>query len=110
MNAGGQTRQHSELINLLGIKQIVVCINKMDAAEGGAYNEGRYNEIKDEVSRMIDEAGYQSKTVPFIPLSGWRGDNLTKPTENMPWYKGWTGNYGYETKRTKKGVEITGGN
>jgi elongation factor 1-alpha len=110
MMAGGQTRQHANLINLLGIKQIVVCINKMDIAVGGAYNEDRYNEIKDNMAHMITEAGYDAETVPFIPLAGLQGDNLTTPTENMPWYNGWTGRYGYTVKRSKKkGVEITGG-
>merc|ERR1711916_76619 len=109
MQAGGQTRQHANLVNLLGIKQLAVCVNKMDNAEGGAYNEARFNEIRDEVSRMIDDAGFHSATVPIIPVSGWVGDNLTKPTENMPWYNGWKGNYGYTAKRKKKSVEIVGG-
>ncbi|KNC48313.1 elongation factor 1 alpha long form [Thecamonas trahens ATCC 50062] len=99
MMAGGQTRQHANLANLLGIKQLV----------GGAYNEARFNEIRDEVSRMIDEAGFHSATVPIIPVSGWVGDNLTSPTENMPWYNGWSGRYGYTAKRKKKGFEIVGG-
>jgi elongation factor 1-alpha len=101
ITGGGQTRQHANLINLLGIKQIVVCVNKMDAAKGGAYSEDRFNEIKDEILTMIGEAGYRPETVPVIPVSGWAGDNLTKKSDNMPWYNGWTGKYGFEIKNVK---------
>merc|ERR1711991_39523 len=104
----GQTRQHARLINLLGVKQLVVCVNKMDEKSVN-YSQDRFNEISEEVSRMIKEAGYHPETVPIIPVSGFEGDNLLKPTEKMPWYNGWSGRYDYEVKRSKKGYEITGG-
>jgi elongation factor 1-alpha len=83
----GQTRQHARLCHLLGIEQLIVGINKMDQ-ESVKYSEDRYNEIKTEVEKMLTKIGYKTKKIPFLPLSGWKGDNLTKPSENMKWYKG----------------------
>jgi len=88
----GQTRQHALLINLLGVKQLVVGVNKMDCDVAG-YGEPRYKEIKDEMVRMLIRVGWKKdfieKSVPIIPISGWMGDNLLKKSEKMPW---WTGN------------------
>lgn len=84
----GQTRQHARLCHLLGIEQLIVGINKMDQ-DTVKYSEDRYKEIQGEVDKMLTKIGYKTKKIPFIPLSGWKGDNLTKPSENMKWYKGW---------------------
>lgn len=87
----GQTRQHSLLINLLGIKQIIVGINKMDCDVAG-YKESRYKEIKDEMSNVLVKVGWPkvfvSENVPFLPISGWMGDNLITKSEKMPWWNG----------------------
>jgi len=87
----GQTRQHSLLINLLGVKQIVVGINKMDSDVAG-YKESRYKEIKEEMVATLIKVGWPKAfvdgSVPFLPISGWIGDNLIKKSDNMPW---WTG-------------------
>jgi len=87
----GQTRQHSLLINLLGVKQIVVGVNKMDCDLAG-YKEARYVEVRDEMVNMLQKVGWKkdfvTKNVPVIPISGWKGDNLIKKSENMPWWKG----------------------
>eukprot|EP01104_Vermistella_antarctica_P018260 TRINITY_DN66_c0_g1_i2.p1 TRINITY_DN66_c0_g1~~TRINITY_DN66_c0_g1_i2.p1 ORF type:complete len:474 (-),score=180.93 TRINITY_DN66_c0_g1_i2:247-1668(-) len=87
----GQTRQHSLLINLLGVKQLIVGINKMDCEKAG-YKEARYTEIRDEMSLMLTRVGWKkdfiNKNVPFLPISGWIGDNLIKKTTNMAWWKG----------------------
>merc|ERR1712046_463852 len=50
--------------------------------------EERYNEIKNEVSIYLKQVGYKIENVPFIPISGWVGDNMLDKSENMPWYKG----------------------
>jgi len=84
----GQTRQHARLCNLLGIKQIIVGINKMDS-ETANYQESRYEEIKAEVARMLKQVGYDPKNTPFIPMSGFKGDNLDTKSENMPWWNGY---------------------
>jgi elongation factor 1-alpha len=71
----------------MGVKQMICCCNKMDA-KGAEYKEERYNEIKSEVSAYLKQVGYKIENVPFIPISGWVGDNMLEPSDNMPWYKG----------------------
>jgi len=83
----GQTREHALLAFTMGVKQMIVCCNKMDA-KGAEYKEDRYNEIKAEVSAYLKQVGYKIDTVPFIPISGWAGDNMLEKSTNMPWYKG----------------------
>jgi elongation factor 1-alpha len=83
----GQTREHALLAFTMGVKQMIVCCNKMDA-KGADYKEERYNEIKAEVSLYLKQVGYKIETVPFIPISGWNGDNMLEQSTNMPWYKG----------------------
>jgi len=83
----GQTREHALLAFTMGVKQMIVCCNKMDAA-GADYKEERYLEIKNEVSIYLKQVGYKIDTVPFIPISGWNGDNMLEMSPNMPWYKG----------------------
>jgi len=83
----GQTREHALLAFTMGVKQMLVCCNKMDAA-GADYKESRFLEIKEEVSLYLKQVGYKIDTVPFIPISGWNGDNMLEMSDNMPWYKG----------------------
>ena len=82
---GGQAREHAFLSRTLGVGQIVVALNKMDDA---GYTEARYKEVKDIVEKMLKMVGYNTSKVNFIPVSGWKGDNLVKKSQNMPWYKG----------------------
>jgi elongation factor 1-alpha len=84
---GGQTREHAFLAFTLGVRQLVVAVNKMDDATVN-WSEERYNEVKNEVSRMLKMVGYKVEKIPFVPTSGWTGDNLVKQSEKMPWYKG----------------------
>jgi elongation factor 1-alpha len=84
----GQTREHALLAFTLGVKQMIVGVNKMDNTEP-KYSEARFNEIVKEVSSYVKKIGYNPKSVAFVPISGWHGDNMIAPTENMPWYKGW---------------------
>jgi elongation factor 1-alpha len=83
----GQTREHALLAFTMGVKQMICCCNKMDA-KGADYKEARYMEIKEEVSGYLKQVGYKIETVPFIPISGWVGDNMLEPSDNMTWYKG----------------------
>merc|ERR1711916_354058 len=87
----GQTRQHSRLINLLGVKQICIGVNKMDCDTAG-YKQERYDEISNEMKSMLIKVGWKKyfieKNTPVLPISGWMGDNLLKKSENMPWWKG----------------------
>lgn len=87
----GQTRQHARLINLLGVKQLVVGVNKMDTDIAG-YKEERYVEIRDEMRSMLIKCGWKKQfvqeSVPVLPISGWMGDNLLKKSTNMTWWNG----------------------
>lgn len=71
----GQTREHALLSFTLGVKQMIVCLNKMDEKTVN-FSEDRYNEIKKEVSDFLKKVGYKPDTIPFIPISGWNGDNM----------------------------------
>jgi elongation factor 1-alpha len=84
---GGQTREHGFLAFTLGVRQLVVAVNKMDDASVN-WGQERYNEVKNEVTRMLKMVGYKTEKIPFVPTSGWTGDNLVKQSEKMPWYKG----------------------
>jgi len=83
----GQTREHALLAFTLGVKQIIVGVNKMDDKSVN-YSEARFNEIKDEVSGFLAKVGFKPKKIKFVPISGWTGDNMIEKSSNTPWYKG----------------------
>jgi elongation factor 1-alpha len=89
----GQTREHALLAYTLGVKQMIVSINKMDE-KTVAFSEKRYDEIREEVTKYLGKVGFKvGKTkddcpIPFIPISGWLGDNMIERSTNMPWYTG----------------------
>jgi elongation factor 1-alpha len=83
----GQTREHALLAFTLGVKQMIVACNKMDA-DSVKYSEERYEEIKKELSGFLKKVGYNIEKVRFVPISGWAGDNMIEKSEKMPWYKG----------------------
>lgn len=82
----GQTREHALLAFTLGVKNLIVAINKMDTTK---WSEDRYHEIIKETSNFIKKVGYNPKAVPFVPISGFNGDNMIAASTNCPWYKGW---------------------
>ncbi|XP_014690838.3 elongation factor 1-alpha, oocyte form-like [Equus asinus] len=88
ISKNGQTREHALLAFTLGVKQLIVAVNKMDSTEP-AYSAARFQEITKEVSAYIKKIGYNPATVAFVPISGWHGDNMLEPSTNMPWFKGW---------------------
>ena len=80
-----QTKEHLFLAKTLGVPQLIVAINKMDATKP-PYSEQRFKEVKEEVEKLLKMLGW--KDVPIIPISGYKGDNVMKPSENTPWWKG----------------------
>jgi elongation factor 1-alpha len=66
---------------------MIVLVNKMDEKTVN-FSEQRFNEIKDEVSSFIKKIGYNPEKVPFVPISGWNGDNMLEKSPNMGWWKG----------------------
>lgn len=83
----GQTREHAFLAKTLGIKQLVVAINKMDD-ESVNYSEKRYNEVLAQVKELLKLVGYKDSDVTYVPISAYLGENLLKNSDKMPWYKG----------------------
>ncbi|XP_062866593.1 elongation factor 1-alpha 1b isoform X2 [Trichomycterus rosablanca] len=88
ISKNGQTREHALLAYTLGVKQLIVGVNKMDSTEPN-YSQKRYEEIVKEVSTYIKKIGYNPETVAFVPISGWNGDNMLEASPNMTWFKGW---------------------
>ena len=82
-----QTKEHVFLSRTLGVNQLIVAMNKIDATTP-PYDEKRFNEVKDEVSKLLKMVGYKLEEIPFVPISGLMGDNLAKASENLKWYKG----------------------
>ncbi|KAF7074964.1 hypothetical protein CFC21_079768 [Triticum aestivum] len=83
----GQTREHALLAFTLGVKQMICCCNKMDATTP-KYSKARYEEIVKEVSSYLKKVGYNPDKVPFVPISGFEGDNMIERSTNLDWYKG----------------------
>jgi bifunctional enzyme CysN/CysC len=78
-----QTRRHSYLAKLLGIRQVVLAVNKMDLID---YDQVRYDAIVADYSRFAAEIGLSGFVA--MPISGFKGDNITAPSPNTPWYTG----------------------
>jgi len=97
ISKNGQTREHALLAYTLGVKQMIIGVNKMDSTEP-PYSENRFKEIQKEVSTYIKKIGYNPDTVPFVPISGWHGDNMLEASTNMSWHKGWSVKKGKEKK------------
>jgi len=83
----GQTREHALLAQTMGVKQMIVAVNKMDDTSVN-YSQARYDEIKGELTIYLKKVGYNVANIPFIPISGWVGDNMIEASENMSWYNG----------------------
>lgn len=82
-----QTKEHVFLSRTLGVRQMIVAINKMDVTKP-EYDEKRFNEVKEEVTALLKTVGFKLESVQFLPVSAFKGDNVAKPSENMKWYKG----------------------
>ncbi|KAJ8491199.1 hypothetical protein OPV22_012920 [Ensete ventricosum] len=83
----GQTREHALLAFTLGVRQMICCCNKMDATTP-KYSKARYDEIVKEVSSYLKKVGYNPEKIPFVPISGFEGDNMIERSTNVDWYKG----------------------
>ncbi|WNY27291.1 translation elongation factor EF-1 subunit alpha [Methanolapillus ohkumae] len=80
-----QTKEHIFLSKTLGINQLIVAVNKMDAVK---YDEKRYKEVVEQVSQILKMIGYKPDQIPFVPTSAFEGDNFKTNSANTPWYKG----------------------
>ncbi len=82
-----QTKEHVFLSRTLGVTQVIVAINQMDAVKP-AYDEATYKKVKDDVTKLMKSVGYKDEQMKFLPISGFKGDNAVKPSANLPWWKG----------------------
>ncbi|RLI85539.1 MAG: translation elongation factor EF-1 subunit alpha [Archaeoglobales archaeon] len=80
-----QTKEHTFLARTLGINQMIVAINKMDRVN---YDQKKYEDVKNQVSKLLKLVGYKIEEIPFIPTSAYYGDNVYKGSEKTTWYKG----------------------
>ena len=84
---GGQAREHAFLLKTLGVNQIIIAINKMDDSN---YSEDAFKKAKEKGEKLIKSVGFKVDAVPVVPVSGWKGDNLVKKSENLKWWTGKT--------------------
>ncbi len=82
-----QTKEHAFLLKVMGVKQIIVDINKMDAVK---YDEKRFNEVKDQMEKLFKSIGISTEGMLFLATSAIGGDNIAKKSDKMAWYKGKT--------------------
>ncbi|MFH1664023.1 MAG: translation elongation factor EF-1 subunit alpha [archaeon] len=80
-----QTKEHAFLAQVMGLKQIILAINKMDEVK---YDEKTFNKVKEELNKLLQGIGYKADTIKFVPVSAWLGDNVAKKSTNLDWYKG----------------------
>lgn len=80
-----QTKEHAYLAKVLGVGQMIVAINKMDAVN---YDEKKYTETKENMIKLLKGIGFKTDEMNFVPTSGYVGDNVAKRSDKTPWYKG----------------------
>ena len=80
-----QTKEHVFLARTLGITQLIIAINKMDAVK---YEQKRFEEAKKELTQLIGMVGYKAADILFIPMSSYKGVNISKKSPETPWYNG----------------------
>src|SRR3989338_6692187 len=81
-----QTKEHAFLAQVMGLKQLIVAVNKMDEV---SYQEAKFKDIVDKMTKLLSGIGYKvADQVKFIPISAWEGENVAKSTGKMSWYKG----------------------
>lgn len=87
VSRSGQTREHALLAYTLGVKQIIVCVNKMDLTEP-PYSQSRFEEVMRGVSGFLRKIGYDTTAVPFVPVSGWTGENMITASQRVMMFSG----------------------
>jgi len=82
-----QTKEHVWLLRTLGVGQIAVLVNKMDAVK---FDQNKFKQVKEDITKLLQTAGYKIADIPFIPISAYNGDNVVSKSQNMSWYTGST--------------------
>ena len=79
-----QTKEHAFLAQVMGLKRLIIVVNKMDEVN---YDEAKFKEVKEQAEKLLKGVGYKDEQIKFIPVSAWVGDNVAKKSEKMGWYK-----------------------
>ena len=82
-----QTKEHAFLARVLGVKQLIVNVNKMDIS-GVDWSQDKYNSVVAEVTNLLKMAGFNTDEIPFVPCSAFDGDNVFNKSDKTPWYNG----------------------
>ena len=82
-----QTKEHVFLAKTLGVNQIIINVNKMDATKP-EYSEERFNQVKADVTKLLKMVGYKDENVQFCPTSAFVGDNVVNKSDKLSWWKG----------------------
>ncbi len=82
-----QTKEHIFLTKTLGVPQVIIVINKMDMVH---WDEKRFNEVKDQVSKVLTSVGFKAAEIPFVATASLKGEGVVNPVTSAPWYKGET--------------------
>ena len=80
-----QTKEHVFLARTLGVEQLIVAVNKMDMAK---YDQKRFDEVKAEVTKLLQSVGYKPDEVQFLPIASLKGDNIIEKGDNLKWFEG----------------------
>ena len=80
-----QTKEHAFLAQVMGLKQLIIAVNKMDEVK---YEQKAFDALKVDLSKLLSAVGYKMDTILFVPVSAWVGDNVAKASSNLGWYKG----------------------
>ncbi len=80
-----QTKEHAFLAQVMGLKQLIIAVNKMDEVN---YDEAKFKEVHEQAEKLLKGVGYKGEQMKFIPVSAWVGDNVAKKSDKMTWYKG----------------------
>ncbi len=80
-----QTKEHVFLLKTFGVNQLCVIVNKMDVLK---YDQAKFNQVKEDISKLLKTVGYKPENVPFIPAASFLGENVVKKSANMNWYTG----------------------
>ncbi|HIJ98796.1 TPA: translation elongation factor EF-1 subunit alpha, partial [archaeon] len=80
-----QSREHVFLIKVLGVQQVIVAVNKMDAVN---FDKAKFEETKANAEKLLKQVGYDTSKILFIPVSAYQGDNVAKKSANTSWYTG----------------------
>ncbi len=80
-----QTKEHAFLAKVLGIQQLIVAVNKMDAV---GYDRVKFEDTKTTLSGLLKNIGFKVENIPFVPISAYEGANIAKKSDKTPWYTG----------------------